>query len=360
MPPTRLCIARTIRFILVISISLAVHGILLSLECFAQDTFYQGKTITLIQGRGPGGTGDLRVKAIVPLLQKYIPGNPAIVNEYMTGGGGRKASNHIYGSARPDGLTIGNVGIGLISGAILGETGIQYDLDNLVYLGAPISARHMIFFSRAQAGLSSPEKLRAAVGIRIGAESVGHSGYIQGRIFAWLLGLKEARFVTGYAPTEINVGLVQGEMDAHATNADSVAQRHPDWITKKLMNFHAIMAVPKGAKDDRFGHLPELDTFANSEQEHRLLAMHRAFWLPGQPFIAPPGVPKDRTKILQAAFRKAYNDPEFSSNFRKLVGDDPSPLMPEELERVVREFPRDPKTTELYKRIAGQSSLPSR
>jgi hypothetical protein len=39
-------------------------------------------------------------------------------------------------------------------------------------------------------------------------------------------------------------------------------------------------------------------------------------------------VPKDRTKILQAAFRKAYNDPEFFSNFRKLVGDDPSPLMP--------------------------------
>jgi tripartite-type tricarboxylate transporter receptor subunit TctC len=88
--------------------------------------------------------------------------------------------------------------------------------------------------------------------------------------------------------------------------------------------------------------------------------MHRAFWLPGQPFIAPPGVLKDRIRILQAAFHKAYNDPEFSSNFRKLVGDDPSPLMPEELERVVREFPRDPKTTDLYKRIAGQSSLPPR
>jgi tripartite-type tricarboxylate transporter receptor subunit TctC len=347
-------ITRVIRFSAML---LAGHLGLLSLEVFSQDLFFQGKTITLIQGRGPGGTGDLRVKALIPLLQKYIPGNPTIVNEYMTGGGGRKASNHIYGGVRPDGLTIGNVGIGLISGAILGETGILYDLDKLVYLGAPVSARHMIFFSRGEAGFSSLEKLRSAVGVRIGAESVGHSGYIQGRIFAWLLGLREPRFVTGYAPAEIEVGLIRGEMDAHATNADAVAQRHPDWIEKKLMHFHAIMPVPKGVKHDRFPQLPELDAFASSEQEHRLLALHRAFWLPGQPFIAPPGVPKERARILQEAFRKAYSDPEFHLNFRKLVGDDPSPLMPEELERVVREFPRDPATIELYKRVASHNPL---
>ena len=45
----------------------------------AQAPFYQGKTITIIQGRGPGGTGDLRVRALVPFLRKYIPGSPTIV-----------------------------------------------------------------------------------------------------------------------------------------------------------------------------------------------------------------------------------------------------------------------------------------
>ena len=343
-----------------ISILLAGHIFSLSPEVFAQVAFYQGKTITLVQGRGPGGTGDLRVKALMPVLQKYIPGNPTIVNEYMTGGGGRKASNYIYSGARPDGLTIGNVGIGLISGAILGEAGILYDLDRLVYLGAPVSARHMVFFSRGEAGIANLEKLRSTVGIRIGAESVGHSGYIQGRLFAWLLGLRDPKFVTGYAPSEIAAGLTRGEIDAHATNADAVAQRYPDWIEKKLMHFHAIMPVPKGAKHDRFAHLPELDSFAYSEQERRLLAMHRTLWLPGQPFIAPPDVPKERAKILQEAFRRAYNDPEFHLNFKKLVGDDPSPLPPEELERVVRELHRDSATIELYKRIASHQVLPAR
>ncbi|MET0500840.1 MAG: hypothetical protein ABW172_04890, partial [Candidatus Binatia bacterium] len=80
---------------------------------FAQADFYQGKTLTIIQGRDPGGTGDLRVKALVSFLQKYIRGNPTIVMEYMAGGGGRKAANYLYRTARPDGLTIGNPSVGM-------------------------------------------------------------------------------------------------------------------------------------------------------------------------------------------------------------------------------------------------------
>ena len=62
----------------------------------AQESFFKGKSIVIIQGRDPGGTGDLRVKALFPFLQKYIPGNPTIVSEYMPGGGSRKAANHIF------------------------------------------------------------------------------------------------------------------------------------------------------------------------------------------------------------------------------------------------------------------------
>ena len=51
-----------------------------------QTPFYQGKTITIIQGRDPGGTGDIRVRAVIPFLQNHIPGNPTIVSEFMPGG----------------------------------------------------------------------------------------------------------------------------------------------------------------------------------------------------------------------------------------------------------------------------------
>jgi tripartite-type tricarboxylate transporter receptor subunit TctC len=161
-----------------------------------QTPFYQGKTVTIIQGRDPGGTGDMRVKAMLPFLQKYIPGNPTIVSEFMPGGGSRKAANHVYKSARPDGLTIGNLGLGMISSALLGETGVLYDVDKFFYLGSPFSSHHAIFVTRKDAGLSSIEKLRAANGLRIGGQSVGFSTYIEGRLFAYIIGLKDPKFVT--------------------------------------------------------------------------------------------------------------------------------------------------------------------
>ncbi len=61
----------------------------------AQAPFFQGKTVTIIQGRDPGGSGDLRTKALVPFLQKYLPGNPTVIMEYMPGAGGRMAANHL-------------------------------------------------------------------------------------------------------------------------------------------------------------------------------------------------------------------------------------------------------------------------
>ena len=42
---------------------------------FAQVPFYQGKTITVISGQEPGGTGDMRLKALLPYLRKHIPGS---------------------------------------------------------------------------------------------------------------------------------------------------------------------------------------------------------------------------------------------------------------------------------------------
>jgi len=75
-----------------------------SASLYSQSSFYQGKTITVIVSSDAGGTVDMRVKALAPVLRKYIPGNPIIVTEYMPGGGGRKAANHLYRSVRPDGL----------------------------------------------------------------------------------------------------------------------------------------------------------------------------------------------------------------------------------------------------------------
>ena len=72
----------------------------------AQAPFYEGKTLKIVVAATPGGTGDFRVRALTPFLRKHIPGNPAIILEFMDGSGGRKAANYMYSNARSDGLTL--------------------------------------------------------------------------------------------------------------------------------------------------------------------------------------------------------------------------------------------------------------
>ena len=345
------------KFLLVVLLTFSVIAPELAL---AQTPFYQGKTITIVQGRDPGGTGDMRVRALMPFLQKYIPGNPTIVNEYMPGGGSRKAANHVFKSARPDGLTIGNLGLGMVSSALLGEPGVTYDLDKFFYLGSPFSSHHAIFVSRKEAGLGNTEKLRAAEGIRIGGQSVGFSTYIEGRLFAYIIGLKEPRFVTGYGGAELDPVLMRGEIDARATSADTVLQRNPDWLEGRSVDFHAMIEVPEGEKHPSFPTVLELETFARSERDRKIMTMQRAFRVAGQPFVLPPGTPKDRVEIIQEAFRKTYKDPEFHEEYKKLTVDEPTPLMPDAHEKTIREVPRDPEIAAIFKQIAGAGPLPPR
>src|SRR5437867_5045256 len=123
----------------------------------SQLPYYQGKTIKVIRGGEPGGTGDMQARALIPFFRKYIPGEPAIVVENLPGAAGRKAANHIYSTAKPDGFTIGAVGAGLVAGPILGLAGTQYDLDKLIYLGSTESGDPYVFVSRKEAGLDSLE-----------------------------------------------------------------------------------------------------------------------------------------------------------------------------------------------------------
>jgi hypothetical protein len=86
----------------------------------------------------------------------------------MAGAGGRKAANHLYNTARADGLTLFRISSSIIPYAVLGESGVQYDIDKLVYMGTTEHILYYLFNTRKQAGLDSLAKLRAASGVRIG------------------------------------------------------------------------------------------------------------------------------------------------------------------------------------------------
>jgi tripartite-type tricarboxylate transporter receptor subunit TctC len=345
------------------SVSIAIFvALLMSVgNASAQTPFYQGKTITVVSGVAGGGSGDIRIRALLPFWRKYIPGNPTLVVENMPGAGGRKAANHLYGNVKPDGLTVGVLAATAIPLEVLKEGGVMFDSSKFIYLGATEHAFHITFFTRKESGLNSLEKLRGTSGVRVGGLSVGHTNYVAARLFAYLLGLKDSKWVTGFSGTaDVDVALIRGELDATANGATAILRRNPEWIEKGGMDFHSIIDIPKGNKHHRLGHLPEIESFAQSGREVKLVTTWRTFRLVGSPYVALPGTPKERVDILQEAMRKAIQDTEFHREYKKIVGDEVEPVSAEELTKEIRTMPRDPDVIELLKAIAGGGPLPVR
>jgi tripartite-type tricarboxylate transporter receptor subunit TctC len=172
--------------------------------------------------------------------------------------------------------------------------------------------------------------------------------------------MKDPKFIAGYTAPEVDAALLAGELDARSNNPTSVLRRNPEWVEKGLMNFHSILEAPKGAKHPRFANLPEVESFAKSEKEIKLLSLWRSFRLIGSPYVLPPGTPKDRVKILQEAIERSLKDPAFQTEYEKMVGDSADPIMPEAMAKVVKETPRDPEVIETLKKLSGAGPLPPR
>jgi len=102
---------------------------------YAQD-FYAGKTLRIIVGFPAGGGFDTYSRVMGRHIGKYIPGNPAVVVDNVTGAGSLIAANSIYKATKPDGLTIGNFIGNLISQQLFGGHGIEFDARKFEWIGA--------------------------------------------------------------------------------------------------------------------------------------------------------------------------------------------------------------------------------
>ena len=142
----------------------------------AQADFYQGKAIRIIVGFSPGGGYDALARMLSRHMPKYIPGQPTILVENMTGAGSLLAGNHIYKVAKSDGLTMGHFSGGFAFNQVMGQPGTELDAQKFVYVGAVARDESAIALTKAS-GITSMERWFAAkTPVKLGTTEPGAFG----------------------------------------------------------------------------------------------------------------------------------------------------------------------------------------
>jgi hypothetical protein len=111
-------------------------------------------------------------------------------------------------------------------------------------------------------------------------------------------------------------------------------------------------------RDPRAADVPTIyelmDEYKTPESTRRLVTVILASGDLGRPFVAAPGVPPDRVKILREAFTKTMSDPAFLEEVKKkkLEAD---PSGGEEIETIAKEAVAQPREIiERMKKVLGE------
>src|SRR5262245_59989408 len=274
----------------------------------AQATFYEGKTITVVIG-ATGGSLNVSARIVARHLGKYVPGNPTVIVQNMTGAAHLVATNHVFNVAKPDGLTLlaanPNVGIAQLSKV---DT-VRFDVRKFEWLGSS-GSDGVVLAIRADLPYKTFDELRRAdrelVAGTTGPGSNAHDFPLLLKEFA---GAK-FKMVSGYpANADILLAIERKEVDVWAAFASTVRPAADRGAVRPLVRSR----VPSPG----FVQLPVDEDLATDLLGKAIMGIRAIPQALGRAFAAPPGTPADRVALLREALAKTLRDPELKAEGEK-------------------------------------------
>jgi tripartite-type tricarboxylate transporter receptor subunit TctC len=288
----------------------------------AVSDFYKGKTVTMIVGYGPGGGYDVFARLLARHLGRHIPGNPTVVVQNMPGAGSLRATNALYNTAPKDGSTIGMFARDMPLMAILGTNpGVQYDPRKFTWLGSSsdFSNDAYILLVRKDAPIKSIAEAQrpGSPPLTLGVTGQGSTGTDIPILLRDTLGLN-FNLVSGYPDNgAIFLALERNEVNGRTVDLSSVTSLKPEWL-KPDSNMRVLVQLARSTRHPMFPDVPTARELARDDRGRALIELAEQSYIMSRPFAAPPGVPEDRAKALQAAFLAVHKDPEYLADAEKM------------------------------------------
>lgn len=301
----------------------------------AQAPFYQGKTIQIVVGFGPGGGYDAYARLIARAMGNHIQGNPVFVVQNMPGAGSRVAANWLYNVAPKDGTALATVVQSTPVDQVFGEPGVKFDAARFAWIGNPI-VDNLVSITTRDSGLGTMEDVKAKGGLICGSSGGGPTVSFPNAI-SKLLGTK-VQVVAGYpGVSAITLAMERGELNCNGGQAwSSMKATMANLMKEGKLN----VIVQWGAEADpdisaTMGRkVPLVQDYARSDAERAALRLLGSTAALSRPLLGPPDMPAERVAILRAAFDATMKDAGFLAEAAK-AGMDIKPLSGVAIQKIV-------------------------
>lgn len=304
----------------------------------AGEDFYKGKQITIIESSGAGAY-DAYARTFARFMPKYIVGHPNMIVQAMPGAGGVVAANYLYNVAARDGTVIGGVHGNVLTAQYLSPELVKYDTAKFSWIGNATSDT-FVGYVMAAAPIQTLAEART-VQVLMGGTSVGGAGIDMAILGRDLFGFK-FKIISGYKTSaETELALQRGEIDGTFAHAwTSLKTQKPDWLRDgkvRIIVQHGFTRHPE------LPDVPLLLDFAQDDLQRQILSVELVRQDISKPYMAPPGIPADRLKILRDAFEASLKDPELIADLAHQSLEIDRPMSGEDLSALVAKIATTPR-----------------
>lgn len=315
--------------------------------------FYKSRQVTVLVGYGPGGGYDVYARLVGKHFGNHLPGKPTVIVQNMPGAGSLRMTNHLYSAAAKDGTVIGTFSRNMpLMGILGGNRNVQFDPRKFTWLGSPSSAENdaYLLFVRKDAPAKTFNDIVRPGGpeVIVGGTAAGSTGNDIATLMRDTLGAR-IRLIAGYSDTNaLNPAIERGEIQGRFVGLSSVASTYPHWL-KAGSPVHVLLQFARRTRHPKFPDVPTARELVTDPKGKTLIAVAEIPYQLSRPFAAPPGVPPERAKALQAAFMAMAKDPKFLTDSKRL-GVDVSPVGARDAQEMLKEISDAPPEAKDYMR----------
>jgi tripartite-type tricarboxylate transporter receptor subunit TctC len=285
----------------------------------AQTTdFYAGKQINMIVGSAVSGGYDTYARLVARHWTKHIPGNPSIIVQNMPAAGSVAAMNALANTAPRDGTTIGGVQNHVGIEPIMGVTGpiesMRFDGRTMNWIGSATKEIPVV-----AAWSNSPiKKFQDTIEreMLVGSSGTATADTVYPRILNATVGTK-FRVVAGYkSNNELIIAAERGETMGRAGwfVSGMLATQGQQIADGKIL----VLVQLAWEKHPELPNVPLITEFVSDPTKRDQVAFSLSWLAMGRPFVAPPGVPAERVKLLRDSFMRTMADPAFIAEAKGL------------------------------------------